>query len=82
MRPRPGGFSFCTGQHVALARFSGSAHDAVSRCGWNPDYPHSDEAGGATDRDRAASLAALEAHTEHLRFASRGGQRRTGSSPS
>jgi hypothetical protein len=60
MRPRPGGFSFCTGQQVALARYSGSAHDAVSRCGWNPDYPHSDEAGKATDRDRAASLAELE----------------------
>ena len=58
MRPRPGGFSFCTGRQVALARYSGSAHDAVSRCGWNPDYPHSDEAGEATDRDRAASLAA------------------------
>src|SRR5215210_7012589 len=69
MRPRPGGFSFCTGQQVALARYSGSAHDAVSRCGWNPDYPHSDEAGEATDRDRAASLAAQEALQARLRLA-------------
>jgi hypothetical protein len=53
-----GGLFLSSGRHVALARYSGSAHDAVSRCGWNPDYPHSDEAGEATDRDRAASLAA------------------------